>query len=422
MDILAVVAVNHWCIVNPYSTRNGTRMTPAEITRAIKNCSTETVLRDSTGERGSGVLMLVLRRYSSGVTAMWTAMWQQDGKRRKLQLGRYPDLGLSDARAVFNDKVRDVLAVKRNPAAMAVANQNPTVGRLFTAYCDRMDADAKASAAEVRRCLDLAAEHLGPNKPAGDIHPSDVSAYLATIYGRGSKVAADRVRSYLSAAFNFGLKSANDYRAERRQDWGITANPVAAVQKDTSASLPRDRALTAGELATLWHALDQGGFGLETRAAIRLMICCGQRLRETLRMEAHEVDLDAMNWHIPAHKTKGGRHPHTVPLPALATGVIRELLQVHSTGPLMPIHDHSVTTAVMRWLRSAPVAHFQARDLRRTWKSRAADAGVDRFTRDLIQQHAKTDTGSRHYDRADYSRQMRAGMDSWNAWLVQVLQ
>jgi hypothetical protein len=111
LDISATAAVNHWCNINPYSTRNGTRMTPAEITRAIRNCSTETVLRDSTGERGSGVLMLVLRRYTTGVTAMWVAMWQQDGKRRKLQLGRYPDLGLSDARAVFNAKVRDVLAV-----------------------------------------------------------------------------------------------------------------------------------------------------------------------------------------------------------------------------------------------------------------------------------------------------------------------
>lgn len=392
-------------------------MTPAEITRAIKNCTSETVLRDRTGERGSGVLMLVLRRYSTGVTAMWTAMWQQDGKRRKLQLGRYPELGLADARAVFNAKVKDVLAVNRNPAAMAVATERPTVQRLFDAYCDRMAADGKSSAVEVRRCLGFAAEHIGPNRLAGDVHASDVSAYLATIYARGAKVAADRVRSYLSAAFNFGLKSANDYRTERRQDWGIQSNPVAAIQKDTSASLPRDRALSAGELATFWHALDRGGFALETRAALRLMICCGQRLRETLRMEAHEVDLDAGVWHMPAHKTKGGRLPHAVPLPSLAMGVIRELMLVHRSGPLMPIQDHAITTAVMRWLDGAPVAHFQARDLRRTWKSRAADAGLDRFTRDLIQQHAKTDTGSRHYDRADYLPLVTDAMKKWDRWL-----
>jgi integrase len=387
----------------------------------MKSCQAETVLRDSTGERGSGVLMLVIRRYSTGVTAMWTAMWQQDGKRRKLQLGRYPDMSLADARALFNARVRDNLSAGRNPAAMAVAAQQPTVQRLFDAYCDRMAADGKSSAVEVRRCLKFAADHLGPGKLAGDVHASDVSAYLATIYGRGAKVAADRVRSYLSAAFNFGMKSSNDYRAELRQDWGIQVNPVAAIQKDTGASVPRDRALSAKELATFWHALDRGGFALETRAALRLMICCGQRLRETLRMEAHEVDLDAGVWHIPAPKTKGGRHPHAVPLPSLAVAVIRELLKVHRTGLLMPIQDHSVTTAVMRWLEDAPLAHFQVRDLRRTWKSRAADAGLDRFTRDLIQQHAKTDTGSRHYDRADYLPLVTDAMKKWDRWLVSVV-
>lgn len=396
-------------------------MTPAQITRAIKSCSSETVLRDTTGERGSGVLMLVIRRYAAGPTAMWTAMWQQEGKRRKLQLGRYPDVSLVDARAMFNVRVRDALAQRRNPAAVAVMADRPTVQRLFDAYCDRMAADGKSSAGEVRRCLGFAAQHMGAHRLAGDIHASDVSAYLGTIYSRGAKVAADRVRSYLSAAFNFGMKSSNDYRAERRQDWGISANPVAAIQKDTGASVPRDRALSAKELATFWHALDRGGFAMETRAALRLMICCGQRLRETLRMEAHDVDLDAMVWHIPAQKTKGGRHPHAVPLPAMAVGVIRELLQVHRTGLLMPIHDHSVTTALMRWLPDAPVAHFQVRDLRRTWKSRAADAGLDRFTRDLIQQHAKTDTGSKHYDRADYPPLVTDAMAKWDAWLASVL-
>lgn len=396
-------------------------MTPAEITRAIKTCTSETVLRDRTGERGSGVLMLVLRRYNTGVTAMWTAMWQQDGKRRKLQLGRYPEVSLADARALFNARVKDSLVAGRNPAAMAAAAQQPTVQRLFDAYCDRMAADGKSSAVEVRRCLKFAADHIGPGKLAGHVHASDVSAYLATIYGRGAKVAADRVRSYLSAAFNFGMKSSNDYRAELRQDWGIQVNPVAAVQKDTSASLPRDRALSAGELAAFWHALDHGGFALETRAALRLMICCGQRLRETLRMEAHEVDLDAGVWHMPAQKTKGGRYPHAVPLPSMAMAVIRELRKVHRSGLLMPIQDHSVTTAVMRWLDGAPLAHFQVRDLRRTWKTRAADAGLDRFTRDLIQQHAKTDTGSRHYDRADYLPLVTDAMKRWDGWLRTVL-
>lgn len=50
-----------------------------------------------------------------------------------------------------------------------------------------------------------------------------------------------------------------------------------------------------------------------------------------------------------------------------------------------------------------------------------ADAGLDRFTRDLIQQHAKTDTGSKHYDRADYLPLVTDAMKRWDAWLASIL-
>lgn len=41
---------------------------------------------------------------------------------------------------------------------------------------------------------------------------------------------------------------------------------------------------------------------------------------------------------------------------------------------------------------------------------------MDRFTRDLIQQHAKSDTGSSVYDHTDYLPMMRAGMKKWGDW------
>ena len=405
-------------------------MKPTDIAKAIKACTSETTLRDSTGERGSGSLMLVVRRYGHGTTAMWTAMWQQDGKRSKKQLGRYPEMSLADARVAFNAQVRDVLAAGKNPNAMIVLapSDRPTVGQLFTAYCDQMEADGKVSASEVRRSLDLAGVALGAAKLAGDIAPEDVSTYLAKIYAKGSKVAADRTRSYLSAAFNFGLHATHDYRQDRRRDWGIKINPVTAVKKDSGVRLPRERALTTAELSRVWHAVGGPGFSLETRAAVRLLIATGQRVQEVLRIEAHEIDLAAMVWNMPAPKTKGKKKPHAVPLPAMVKPVLEELLSVHRRGWLLPgrtgdIMEHQVVNkALGRWRKAAKAAPFQTRDIRRTWKSRAADAGIDRFTRDLIQQHAQGDTGSRHYDRADYAQQMREAMDKWSVWLSAALE
>lgn len=405
-----------------------------QIQSEMKKCKAETVLNDGAGGKGNGSLVLVIRRRAAGCTANFYGQWWVDGARKRLPLGAYPAVTLGTARELYGQQVRDVLATGKNPRAMAVLapTDRPTFTQLVKAYCDQMEADGKVSAAEVRRALDLAAEEFGLAKLAGDVLPEDVSAYLAKIYDRGAKVSADRTRSYLSAAFNFGLQATHDYRQERRRDWGIKVNPVTAVKKDSGASQARERALSSMEVGRVWNAAGGAGFALETRAAVRLLLATGQRVQEVLRIEAHEIDLDAMVWNMPAPKTKGKKKPHAVPLPAIAKPVLVELLSVHRNGLLMPgrkggMMEHQVVNkALARWQtgldKKAKVEAFQTRDLRRTWKSRAHDAGVDRFTRDLIQQHDQGDTGSRHYDRAEYGQQMMEAMKKWDVWLTAAIQ
>ena len=191
----------------------------------------------------------------------------------------------------------------------------------------------------------------------------------------------------------------------------------------------RDRNLTAPELRMLWAdtAPDAPGFTLETAACIRILIGCGQRVQETPRIDGKDIALEAMEWRMPAEKTKGRKLPHTIPLPEALRPTFEALLAAHGDGPLFPARagsadaliDHrSIMQALERWQERASAAAFQTRDLRRTWKSRAHDAGVDRFTRDLIQQHAKSDTGSKSYDRAEYLPQMREAVAKWSAWLT----
>jgi integrase len=406
-------------------------LTDREIRAALKAATTEATLTDGAAGRGTGALRLVIRPTARGVSALWFAAWKRDGKRHKLALGRYPDLSLQDARTKFADAVRPAITAGRNPRAAAPRAERPTVERLLQAYVENMRGAGRRSADEVERALltgaNAAADALGRDRLAAEIDPGDIAAVLADIAERGAIVQADRTRAYLSAAWNWGIKAANDYRAKARQDWGIRTNPVAAVPRDTSALRARDRALTAGEIRAVWLAVGGPGFSAETRLAVRLLIACGQRVRETLRAQGQDFDLEAGTWRLPATTTKGGK-PHQVPLPALA---IAELRGAPRRGPLFPgrndddelMLDTSVAHALRRWAKTAKVAPFQTRDLRRTWKSRAADAGVDRFTRDLIQQHAQAqDTGSRVYDHADYMPQMRQAMLRWNAWLSRVIQ
>lgn len=356
---------------------------------------------------------------------------------RKHTIGRCSDFPPDKARDLAR-KVFAQVADGGDPAAPKepASSSTATVERMFSGYVASMKAKGRASAEEVERVLllakDNAADALGRHKAAAEIEPGDVVAYVSTSFQRGHRGAADKARTYIASAFAWAMKSAHDYTSPDRTDWGILRNPAAAVPRDSGAITPRDRNLSAAELRKLWRAtdVDAGGFGSEIAACIRLLICCGQRVQETLRIEGAEIDLAAGLWKMPAHKTKGGKHPHTVPLPGQAVVVLAELIRRHGAGPLFPartgatasiIGHRSVNQAISRWLDSSGMKPFQSRDLRRTWKSRAADAGIDRFTRDLIQQHAKHDTGSKSYDRADYLPQMREAMAKWSVWLDAVL-
>lgn len=360
------------------------------------------------------------------------------GTQRKQNIAKATEMPPDKAR----DLARKVLAQVAE-GADPVADRKPktadtSLGKMFEAYVASMRAKGRTSADEVERVLlkrkgHNVADAMGRNRPAGDITPMEVVNHVSKIFKGGTRAAADKTRSYIASAYSWAMKSANDYTVAERQDWGIIRNPAADVPKDGQATTARERNLSIDELSKLWRATAIGspGFSLEVAACIRLLIACGQRVQETLRMEGKEVDLDGRVWTIPAHKTKGRKYPHAVPLPSSIIPELKVLIEVHGDGPLFPIRTtskdelmpfQSIMQAIRRWCDRTESEHFQTRDLRRTWKSRAADAGIDRFTRDLIQQHARGDTGSKHYDKADYFKQMREAMNKWDTWMATNLE
>jgi integrase len=339
-----------------------------------------------------------------------------------------PDKAREQARKVFA-KVADGgdPMADRKPTKTGLA----TVENMFKAYVANMREKGKVSAVEVERALLLsqnsAATALGRDRPANEVQPHEVVAYAAKFFRKGFRASADKARSYIASAYAWAMSSANDYTSSQRFDWQVTINPAANIAKDSNATKCRDRNLEIEEIRALWEATESGngGFSLEVAACIKMMISCGQRVQETLRIDGSEIDLVNGLWNMPKEKTKGRKHPHTIPLPRQAISVLAELKDRHGDGPLFKgyrgegtIRYASVNNAIAVWLKGQPhLEKFQTRDLRRTWKSRSHDAGIDRFTRDLIQQHAKSDTGSKHYDRANYLPQMTEAMNKWADWL-----
>lgn len=402
-------------------------LTERQIQAAIRAVTNETILNDGAESRGSGSLRLRIRAGAKGPNVIWQAIWVSSGKRVSKALGRYPELSLADARRKYETEVRDVLIAGRDPNAVVALAESPTVERMFLAYLQSLRNKEAATTHTSEHLLMTgrynAVDLLGRDTVASQIEPADIANVLAKGVKRGSRRTTDMQRTAMMAAFNWAMKSTHDYTQENRMDWGLKYNPVAAVPRDQSANRTLDRNLSAEEMKHVWHnAPDQTG------DVMRLVMATGQRVIEVMRIAGADVDLKAALWTMPARKTKGRKHVHMVPLVPQAVEILTPLKSIYGDGYLFPsragakgdiIGIPSVSRGASRMEGIKP---FTPRDLRRTWKSRAGDAGIDRFTRDLIQQHAQTDTGSKHYDRFDYLPQMREAMKKWSDWLAIALQ
>lgn len=413
--------------------KSGATMNDKQIQAAMKAATKETVYKIETDGRGAGTLHLIVRPRAGGAYAAWFVAWKRDGVRQKKVIGTYPSMGLAAARDHYR-KVSAPAIRAGVPETLPRQTVKRTLRALFEGYLSALEADGKRTTRAIRYRL-MSEPHgvgfiLGLDRVPREITQAQVIDALSRAYKRGARRIADQQRTFLAAAFNWGLRSSTDYRFEARQDWGYTVNPVAGTFRDSEANQPRERTLTAAEISTLWRALGDDKYSYACRMTMKLILACGQRQLETIRASAEDFDLDAKTWTLPRITTKGSKSAHTIPLPDIAVPIVRELIQMRGGVGLLfagrddktiPFHFGHVSRTARAIVADTGIEHFQPKDLRRTWKTRAGEAGVSRYIRDLVQQHGRGDVASIHYDRHDYIKEMREGMAIWDAWLSNVV-
>jgi integrase len=398
-------------------------------------------LRDD-GARRAGRLVFRVRGVGERVIPEFYAVYYREGRRSLVKLGAYPTMSLAGARKRFREEFQPAISSGAEPdcvvARRRAKNKAGTVRELFEAYIASLRADAKRSAylAEIiligaptvrGDSIAGAAKALGADRGASSIKPADISDYLARIYERGRRVLAAQTRKYLSAAFSFGMAAEHDYRRKHAgASWGIETNPVDAIPADTSASQPRNRFLTPAELRAFWLWLVEYEAQSRMAPALRLMAATGQRLEEILRVSDSVYEQPRAMFAWP--KTKNGL-PHAIPLPHQAVAIIdgiktnpHGLYFPNQRRPNRPSAGRVLPDIVAIFLAAHPeIPHFVPKDLRRTWKTLAGDAGVSKEMRDMLQNHRKSDVSSRHYDRYDGLAEKRAAIAKWAAYLDLVL-
>ncbi|MDX2029352.1 MAG: integrase family protein [Blastocatellia bacterium] len=332
--------------------------------------------------------------------------------RRRVALGKYPQLSLAEAR-------RKAAATTDDPASMPVAKKEArygTVAELFDFVVAAMEAEGKTNEANCIYLRDgplAAAKHFGEATLARNVRPADVTSWLREIHKAGIKL--QHPRAYLSAAFGRAMKADNDPTANIGAIvFGIDVNPVRNVGGRVSAE-PRNRKLSIDELKAFWRDFP-AATSPHTAAAARMIIAMGgTRVSEVLCSRKEWWTTGAAP-QLELPKTKNAT-AHVLPLPRAAAEQLliaraiadpnSDYLYPHRLNASEPLSLNSLAQAVRRYCEDAKVEPFQPRDLRRTMKSHLLDSDADLREEwvDIWHNHGRhADVARKHYDRAEYTR------------------
>jgi integrase len=262
---------------------------------------------------------------------LWRLKYRWLGKEKKLVLGKYPEVSLSEARK-RRDEARKQLAAGKNPGdekkraqLRAQLQSADTFTALSAEYCDKRKRDgvrpwAPATTQRSEYLLSLLNDSIGP-MPIAEIEPVDVLAAIRKIEARGTMESARRTLQLAGAVFRHGVATARLRSDPTRDLQGALITPRA---KNYSAITDASR---VGEL--LRAIDDYQGQGL-TKRALQIAAHVFVRPGELRHAEWYEIDLNEGVWTIPSDKMKM-RKAHVVPLSRQVVELFAEIYP--ATGP-----------------------------------------------------------------------------------------
>lgn len=355
--------------------------------------------------------------------------------------------GARDLRAVLEAEEREARRAREDAeraARDARERQQATLGALLEAYVDGLAAKGKASAKGVAASIRRHVTEPWPTlweTPADTLSTDDLLPILSRLTDDGKLREAAKVRSYLQAAYNAGIKARTTASATAAmRALRIGTNPARDLGTIEGASNVRDRALSLSELRAYWRRIEAAPD--HEAACLRFhLLTGGQRIEQLARLTLADFDPDQAT--VTLRDGKGRRttpRAHVVPLIPQAVDAMHAMLPLAPDGIRGNADDErryragdylftatagetgmvSSTAylrcrAVMEDMEEAgelPGGAFSITDIRRTVETRLADLGVHSDVRAQLQSHGLGGVQSRHYDRHDYLKEKRAALEA----------
>ncbi len=357
------------------------------------------------------------------------------GKPAKVTLGKYPLLGLVEAREAARTAMRAV-AEGIDPGAVKKAEKAAAPERIdrdrVTTVADeflKRHASKNRTAAETKRQFEREILPAWGQKLIQDVTRRDVIDLLDKIADRGSPIMANRVLATVRKLGNWAVSR------------DIIQASFAAGVKPVEAERSRERILSDNELRWFWKATEKLGqpFG----PLFRLLLLTAQRRDEVGDMRAREID--GQKWVIPAERAKNGR-AHVVHLSEAAIATLYSVKRIagragyiFTTTGERPASGYSkakerldrLMLAIAREEVAAAggdpervaIAHWTLHDLRRSAASGMARIGVNLPVIEKVLNHVSGSFGgvAGVYNRHSFSEEMERALDAWARFVLDLV-
>lgn len=361
---------------------------------------------------GDGLYLLVK---DSGARS-WMLRVQVDGKRRDIGLGSVIGLGLADAREKAFE-YRKIAKSGRDPAAERKRG-SPTVPT-FEKAARECHAGLKLgwkNERHIKSWLVSLETHIFPalgDEPVDSIGNIEVRDAIAPIWLTMPETAR-RILQRIGVVFDFA----------HIQGWRPTEASLRSVRK----GLPRQpvtethfEAMPYRKLPEYFERLSKAEPTVG-RDALRFTILTAVRSNETRFAAWPEFDLDAATWTIPATRMKMNAI-HVVPLPALATEILRRRWEVRSSDDGLVFYS-SVRKAISdmtmtKVLRTDKLETITVHGFRSTFTDWAAEE--TNFPKEVVDKalaHKLPDRVEAAYRRTDFFEKRRRLMNAWAEYLT----
>ncbi len=293
---------------------------------------------------GGGLYLLV----TPGDTRQWRLRYTFGGQESMIALGTYPATSLKAARQK-RAEMRTAIEAGRNPAAekraLRTSNAN-TFEVVAREWLAKQPFTPKTCAKARWTFEDLLFPFIG-TRPVATLTAPELLEVFRRLERRGKIETAHRTKQRVGQVIRYAIATG---RAERDPTADLRgALATVKVQNRAALTNPRD-------IAQLLRAIDgyRGHYSVES--AFRLAPLVFVRPGELRAAEWTEVDLDAAEWRIAAHRTKM-RRQHIVPLANQAVTMLRDLHPLSGRGRYVfpsprtftrPLSDNAITSALRR--------------------------------------------------------------------------